>query len=414
MMNLNTCSFKAMQIHLLLIIFTLFLNISSVQAHEAHTIQKDVSRSLAISVAVDANAVFWRVSVQNDHVLVDHSEDYGKTFSEPVVVNKAAMKVAAHHEARPKIAVAKNGHVYVSWTEPLKQHYAGNIWFSRSIDGGKSFEKPYIVHQNRDIITHRYAALNVAENGTITIAWLDKRDFEAAKKADRAYEGAAVYYAVSNNDGKQFEPEIKLADTSCECCRIASSNKPDGTAVLMWRHVFEGMQRDHMMAEIPKKGVLPELHRASFGRWKIDGCPHHGGALASGGIGNDWWGYHLAYFDGKEKKPGLYYTRMDGLAWARVPAKRFGDFNKQAGHPALWSGQQDGKEVVWRVWREVHQTQKHVLGQLSEDGGRSWGDVNTLATAEGKVDYPQLVGDENMVYLVWNTRATGLVIKALP
>jgi hypothetical protein len=173
--------------------------------------------------------------------------------------------------------------------------------------------------------------------------------------------------------------------------------------------VFEGSERDHNIAEIPRHGELPKAHRATFGRWVIDGCPHHGAALASGGEGKDWWGYHMAYFDGNDKKPGLYYSRMDGVAWASSPAKKFGDNSKQAGHPAILSS----GENVWLVWREIKDGKSSILGMHSEDGGRSWSDAKTLADTHQKADYPFLLQHKSKVYLVWNTQSSGLQVLAL-
>ena len=128
------------------------------------------------------------------------------------------------------------------------------------------------------------------------MTWIDKRDLEAAKKAEKKYSGAAIYYAVSTDNGASFQIEKKLADSSCECCRIAMTTKPDGTVVALWRHVFEGGERDHMIAEIPKSGKTANLKRATFGHWKLDGFPHHGGAIARGGEGTKWWGLSYGLF----------------------------------------------------------------------------------------------------------------------
>lgn len=382
----------------------------AVVAHQGHAHHE---ASLAISVAMDAQQRLWRASVQSGFVQVSSSQDLGKTFGPAVNVNQTPMKVAASGEARPKIAIADGGNLYLSWKAKVGKNGEANILFARSTDGGKHFDKPLIAHQGHSEVARRESTLQVSQDGKITVAWLDTRDDKNAKASGQTSLGTAIYYAVSNDQGQSFAPEQKLTDSSCECCRIATTTKPDGTVVLLWRHVFEGMQRDHMMAEIPKPGAKPDLHRASFGRWKIDGCPHHGAALAQGGAGEYWWGYHYAYFDGKDKKPGLYYSRMDGEAWARVPAKRFGDFAKQAGHPALWSAQDGDKEMVWRVWREIDGKQKRILGQYSADGGRSWQDVKEIAAANGKVDYPQLVGHQHAVYLIWNTKKAGLIVKPL-
>lgn len=376
-------------------------------AHEAHTQYQ--ANHLAISVTLDSQGQLWRASVKHGFVWVDKSADLGKTFTKVIKVNPVPMKVAADGEARPKIAVSADGMVYLTWTESLKAPYAGYIWFARSSDQGKHFDAPIIVHQDRAEITHRFDALHVAPNGDITVTWVDKRDLVAAKAAAKPYDGAAIYYAVSKDKGLSFLPEQKLADNSCECCRIATAHKPDGTVLALWRHVFEGSERDHMMAEIPKSKQKVEVHRATFGRWKIDGCPHHGAALASGGEGAEWWGYHMAYFDGNDHAPGLYYSRMDGVAWVSSPAKKFGDNAKQAGHPAIVSvGQQ-----VWLVWREVKDGQYSVWGMLSEDDGKSWQTPKLWLTSPQKLDYPTLVLHQQQPYLICNGQQMGLSVIPL-
>jgi hypothetical protein len=376
-------------------------------AHEEHT--KYQAGSLAVSVAMDAQGAVWRVTEKDGMVMVDVSRDLAKTFSKPLAVNSAPQKIAADGEARPKIAIGPQGQVYITWTEALKQPYAGYIWFARSINQGKSFEKPFIVHQDRAEITHRFDSINLAKNGTITVSWVDKRDLIAAKAAGKPYEGAAIYYARSLDNGASFVAEKKLADSSCECCRIAMTNKPDGTAVAMWRHVFAGNERDHMMAEIPSTASQPAvIKRATYGRWKIDGCPHHGAALVSGGEGQDWWGYHMAWFDGGNdangQSAGLYYARMDGVAWASTPAKKFAGSKNLAGHPALLSV----GENVYLVWRESEAKTHKILGKYSDDGGRNWSEPKLLAETTGKADYPHLVSRDKQVYLAWQTAQEGL------
>jgi hypothetical protein len=408
---------KKFQIFLFILMACVVLNFQNSMAHEEHT--KSQSNSLAISVAFDAQGSLWRVVEKNGLILVNSSRDLGKTFSSPVQVTPNVQKIGADGEARPKIAIGPEGNIYLTWTEALKKPFTGYIWFSRSVNGGKSFEKPIIVHADRAEITHRFDALNVAKTGDakgkITVTWIDKRDLIAAKSAGKPYEGAAIYYATSSNQGASFLPEQKLADSSCECCRIALTNKPDGTVVAMWRHVFEGGERDHMMAEIPTQlNQAPVTKRATFGRWKIDGCPHHGAALAVGGEGKDWWGYHMAWFDGGNDDSGkdasMFYARMDGEAWVSSPPKKFGKHLNQAGHPALLSM----GENVWLVWREIENKNNNILGMFSDDGGRSWGDAKVLASSASKTDYPILLAKGNQAYLAWNTEKDGFILQGLP
>jgi hypothetical protein len=164
-----------------------------------------------------------------------------------------------------------------------------------------------------------------------------------------------------------------------------------------------------MMAEIPSTASQPAvIKRATYGRWKIDGCPHHGAALVSGGEGQDWWGYHMAWFDGGNdvygQSAGLYYARMDGVAWASTPAKKFAGSKNLAGHPALLSV----GENVYLVWRESEAKTHKILGKYSDDGGRNWSEPKLLAETTGKADYPHLVSRDKQVYLAWQTAQEGL------
>jgi hypothetical protein len=375
-----------------------------------------VAASLAVSLSFDERGQLWRVSVNKGLVQVDVSPDLGKSFAPAVTVNPAAQKVAAAGEARPKIAIAAAGNIYVTWTEALSAPFSGHVWFARSINGGKSFEKAYIVHEDSAAIMQRFDALNVAPDGTISVIWVDKRDFIAAKAAHKPYTAATIYYAQSRNQGASFTPKQKLADSSDDCGRIATTNKPDGSVVALWRHVFAGGERDHMLGEIPAAPKLdPLLSRATYGHWQTDGCAQHGAAIASGGEGVDWWGYHMAYFDGNDKKPGLYYSRMDGVAYASSPAKKFGNHQHQAGQPALLSS----GDKVWLAWREIEakpmtaanvdsntdNAAHNIMGMFSEDGGRSWAAPKLLATSHASTDYPQLLRYQDKVYLAWNTAA---------
>lgn len=366
-------------------------------AHEGH----DHGPPLAVSVALDTQGNLWRVSVKDGFVLVDQSKTASAlAFSAQQKLNSQAHKIGTDGDARPKIAIAQNGNIYVTWTQALPAPYSGYIWFSRSINGGKSFSQPSIVHQDRAEITHRFDALAVSPSGRVFVAWVDKRDLIAAKKAKQAYDGAAIYYAVSDDQGLSFGAEQKAVDNSCECCRIAMLANEKGDAVMMWRHLFDGGVRDHAMAKIGVNEKSTKIHRASFGQWKINACPHHGPALAKGGD----WGYHMAWFDGGDKA-GLFYARMDGDAWVSSPAKRFGDANSQAGHPALISN----GEQVWLAWKEMTDTASEVKLVKSDDSGRSWDSPVVISQTKGKSDYPQLLLKDGQAYLAWNSEIDGLI-----
>lgn len=161
-------------------------------AHEGH----DHEPPLTVSVAFDQTGVLWRAGVKDGIVMVDKSQDMGRTFKSAKKLNVKPQKIGTDGDARPKVAVGPEGNIYVTWTQGLAKPYTGYIWFAGSTDRGKTFSTPVIVHQDRAEITHRFDALTVAANGRVYVAWIDKRDLAAAKARKQVYHGAAIYYEI--------------------------------------------------------------------------------------------------------------------------------------------------------------------------------------------------------------------------
>ncbi len=105
--------------------------------------------------------------------------------------------VATNGDNRPKIAFGPSSEVAISYTHPLAKPYTGEIRMLRSVDGGQNFSLPFTVHQDRQIITHRFDAIQFDARGDLYTFWIDKRDAElarhTAKENTSVYDGAAIY-----------------------------------------------------------------------------------------------------------------------------------------------------------------------------------------------------------------------------
>ncbi len=353
--------------------------------------------SLAASLAFDGKGLLWKISVRDGHVLVSRSEDRGKTYSQPVQVNPEAEAIAADGENRPKIIVTDKSVVYVSYTQSLEKPFSGNIRFSRSLDSGLHFSAPITVNDNLEIISHRFEAMTVNRRGQVFLAWLDKRDASAAAKRGRPYEGASVYYAVSDDGGASFAPNRKVIDHSCECCRVAMALDKDGVPVIFWRQVFDKNTRDHALVRLDGKSTPV---RVSYDNWQVDACPHHGPAISIAGDGV----YHMVWFDNAPDRHGLFYAHSlaDGKGFSS--ALSFGRYDNQASHPDVLSRGKD----VFIVWKEFDGDNSEAFLMHSADGGFSWGKSRSIATTGGNSDHPRLVDGGSQVFLSWNTLKEGL------
>ena len=313
-------------------------------------------------------------------------------------VNPEPERIAADGENRPKLAFGKHGEVYVSWTQSLDVPFAGHVRFAHSRDGGKTFSTPITVNDDRAPISHRFDSLIVDGAGRVHLVWLDKRAKDAA---GGAYAGIALYHAVSTDGGKSFSANRKLADHTCECCRIALALDTDGVPVALWRHVFDKNTRDHALLRLD--GVSPMM-RASHDDWRVDGCPHHGPALSIGPDG----AYHLAWFTGAPGRAGaFYYRRSHDRGKELHRAHRVSATSMRSPRPQVLSL---GKRVVL-AWKEFDGQSSLVRAMASQDGGTTWPAPETLARTAGASDHPQLLLDRGRVFLGWQTVNEGFRLR---
>ncbi len=370
---------------------------------------KHGAADLGTSAAVDAHGRLWIASKETassgQYVVLQMSSDMGKTWTAPKRIQQTPEAVSADGENRPKLAFGSKGEIYVAYTKPLAKPYTGDIRFVRSTDGGQSFAPPVTVHANRDLITHRFESIIVDKTGHIYIAWIDKRDLEAAAARKEKYAGAALYYAVSEDGGASFKGDYKIADHSCECCRIALALNPAGKPAALWRHIFTSNARDHALMELTPDGKLPELTRASFDDWRVDACPHHGPALAYAADGVR----HQVWFNVKDGEGGVFHAAANASGVLGTPLK-LGSAQAQHADVAV-----HGKDVAL-VWKQLVDKASGkstaIIGKLSNDGGLSWQDKE-IAHTEGVSDQPHLLGTGSGIALLWRTQNEGVRILPL-
>lgn len=358
---------------------------------------------LAVTAAFDPQGRLWLARVENGRLLVNRVQGAGTASSPPVAVNAEPESIAADGENRPKLAFGKHGETYVSWTQSGDQPFSGHVRFARSLDGGRTFEAPFTVNDDRAPIGHRFDSLVVTPDGRIHLVWLDKRDSAAAQQRGEKYSGISLYYAVSTDRGASFSANRKLADHTCECCRIALAIDSDGVPVALWRHVFGRNVRDHALLRLDGRSALA---RASFDDWAVDACPHHGPALAIAADG----AYHLAWFSGAPNKAGLYYAHSRDRGRSFSPPLRLGDPGAQPGRPQILAL---GTNVSL-VWKEFDGRQTVIRAQQSRDGGRTFVNPVTLAASASASDQPLLVNNGMRGLLSWNSVAEGHRLVPLP
>lgn len=372
--------------------------------------------ALVIGAAFAPDGDLWVVQqAQQDHpsgLTLQISHDNGQSWQPERLLDTGGDQINIGGESNPKLAFGPNGVVLISYAQPLAKKFTGNIRLLRSTDGGAHFAAPVTLHQDRQVISHSFANLAFDGKGVLHTIWLDSRDMVAAKeqaskagKASPDYRGAAVYHNVSYDAGASFGPDSKLADYSCECCRIALSAAPDGQIAAMWRQVIDPNIRDHGFALLtPPQPLSPAVNaapiapvRATYDNWAIDACPHHGPGLSMAASG----GYHAVWFGVRDNLAQVRYGRLDQQGKPSGKVQTLPD--ERAEHADILSA---GSQLAI-VWRSYDGVSMHLKAWVSDDDGQHFR-LQQMAQTSGDSDYPRLLKKTNQdgkqqIFVIWNT-----------
>ena len=367
---------------------------------QTHRHASSHGQALAISAAFDARGSLWVVGWQETGKLyLKRVLDQGKPLEEARrLIDLSGDAVSASGENRPKLSFGPQGQFLISYTQPLSKPYTGFIRMVRSVDGGASFSAPFTVHGDRQEITHRFESIIVDREGSLHSFWIDKRDQELMRRSKglnhrdlaKHYRGAAIYRNESRDAGVSFGPDIKIADHSCECCRIALTLDAQGKPVALWRHVFEPNIRDHAFW---RWSAPHGIERATEDNWSLDACPHHGPAMALASDG----GFHALWYGDRKGRMAVRYARLSPKGKPKTapvelpdPGAEHADVLRQGSVVGITWQVFDGKRSLWKLW-------------VSNDEGGQW-NTRVLGEHAGKHDYPLLVAHPMAgIWSLWNT-----------
>jgi hypothetical protein len=287
----------------------------------------------------------------------------------PVRVNPDSLTVEALHHA-PRLAVRPDGPVYVSWPaakpKPEGTLFASDLMLSRSLDGGRRFEPPLRVNEDRPL-SHSFDGLAVTADGTVVLAWIDGRE---------GRRDPATWVARVVEQGTRVESIRKVGDDTCVCCRVDAAAGASGLVALTWRRVFPGDVRDMVLAVSRDGGrTFGEAGLVSADRWTINACPHRGGAVAVDARGRVYMSW---YTEGPDLRPDLRFAvSRDGRRF-ETP-KRLHTAVSSIPDQARIAVDATGRAVI--VWEESTAVRRRILLRYTLDAGRTLSPVRVLSTA---------------------------------
>jgi hypothetical protein len=351
--------------------------------HEAHV------SAPAVAVTRDGKVIVAWIAQQGHDNNLFVAQPGGA--SKPVRVNPDGLFVESLHQP-PGLALGSGDEVYVSWSSPKPvpegAFFASDLRLSRSLDGGKTFESPLRVNEDRPI-SHSFEGLGVTSDGAVLVSWIDSRD---------GGNSAATYLARIVERGSRVERAFKLEDgETCVCCRVDVASGPRDVVAVTWRKVVPGSIRD-MVVGLSRDGGR-SFQRAGLvhaDRWKINACPHRGGSIAMDDRGRLYVAWYTETADGQPRM--LFAAGGDG--------GRFGSpvrLNTAAGYiPDQVRLASDPSGRVAIVWEEATAVRRRVMLRYSIDGGRTLSAPQALSQALKAYAPDVAVGPSGEFVVAWH------------
>lgn len=359
-------------------------------------------------------AVAWSAATTSSmDIFAAMSSDGGVTFSAPTRVNETLGEARVSGEQPPRIVLVPGKgatpDAVVVWT--AKAAAATRILSARSTDGGRTFGATKAVPGSSGDGSRGWESVAVDSSGRVLVLWLDHRETgmagamhhqepatnaaaaTPAPKMDPTERAALSKLYFSSLDGASAIP---ITPSVCYCCKT-SLVAAGGAVYAAWRHVYPGGQRDIAFTLSRDGGrTFASPTRVSDDKWKIDGCPENGPAVAIDRESR----VHVVWPtppDGKMDTPlALFYaTSRDGRQFTprvQIPSRG------PAAHAQMTIGA-DGAPMV--AWDEI------------VDGARRLAMARVRLDASGKPTFTAVPAPDaasGAWYPVLATAATGTIV----
>lgn len=158
-----------------------------------------------------------------------------------------------------------------------------DVTISRSFDGGKTWDKPFVPHRDGAKAEHGFVSLFAAKDGSLAAVWLDGREMKPGGSGhDHGHGNMTLRYVRVKRDGA-LRDDAALDARVCECCQTSAAMTADGP-VVVYRDRSEGETEIRDISIVRLKGEKWSAPRPVFqDNWRLNGCPVNGPAVAAAG-----------------------------------------------------------------------------------------------------------------------------------
>ncbi|MCX6927557.1 MAG: sialidase family protein [Verrucomicrobia bacterium] len=350
------------------------------------------AQCLVPDVFMDAKGLLHMVYGLAHDAYYVYSADNGATFSAPVKVNSTGMVETKMGERGPKLAVGSEGCIHVVWVDEWAPGVRTFVRYSRSLDGGKSFEplKTVSATSGVDGVT-----LTADAKGNVLAFWHVMVDPKPEVKA-----ATWLHTACSTDNGASFGPTEKvrlnnLSGLACSMCMMRARIGPDGYVYLAFRSAEASIRDFYVLKGRPAENRFTAL-RVNQDNWEIDYCPMCGPELT---------------FTPSGKSLCAFMTRKR-VYWAVGEAETSGyrlhvatpSSEEEEIYPSAIANRKGAVLFVWQVGRMAVEGTATVKWALYDEDGIPTGKAGILGKSFAGTKATAFVGKDDNFYIVTTAR----------
>jgi len=333
--------------------------------------------SLVPALAVDRRGLIHVVWHDNSsgyfEILYSRSSDSGTNFTQ-------GLAISGPGEAQvPAIAVDQEGVIYVAWEGETAKNRA--IFFSRSTNGGASFEPPANLSESAG--DSKLPTIAAHGRGEVYVAWQDSTG-----------PGRQILFRRSSDGGKSFDSARPPAPQAVGTRAPAIGVEASGAVIVVWQGTVKGSSGIVFVRSTdggrtfsaPRLLVPGVRERQDPGVVAADGAIY---LVWRDHVAGLWQILFARSIDGGQTfTPPLNVSRTPGLANA----------------PAIAA---NGRKRIAVAWQDDRTGTPQIFMARSADGGVTFSPPTNVSRTSGFAHIPSLAAGRNRTFLVWHDNSPG-------
>ncbi len=221
-LKINQNNYPHLSFVTLLISFLLLSSCQVTENNKAISFSAEILHS-TVSASYAPDGRLWRLLPTEKAVYVDYSNNDGKTYSNPVKVNKQNQIISTWPENPPAIVISNSGRINVLYYADEDQK--STSFFSYSDDNGQTFSTPVLVSDYAASAMHYMDKMLIDKNDKLYLFWHDTRHESDDKELGVGV--LSLYYSEKKPADYPLFRNRFIRDGICSCCPTATTLSSD-------------------------------------------------------------------------------------------------------------------------------------------------------------------------------------------